>query len=76
MIRDNLLSSEIKDLDMLIRTGGETRISNFLLWQLTYSEIFFSKTLWPDFKEEEFENLIKKFSLKDRRYGVSNSIVI
>ena len=74
MIRDNLLSSEIKDLDMLIRTISETRISNFLLWQLTYSEIFFSKTLWPDFKE--FENLIKKFSLKDRRYGVSNSIVI
>lgn len=59
----------LPDPDLVIRTSGEARISNFLLWQSAYAEYEFIDTLWPDFKADEFKGLIEKFSLRDRRFG-------
>jgi undecaprenyl diphosphate synthase len=56
-------------VDLLIRTSGEMRISNFLLWQIAYSEIFFSPTLWPDFGEAEFVQILKDYQNRERRFG-------
>ncbi|MFC3194337.1 polyprenyl diphosphate synthase [Marinicella sediminis] len=56
-------------VDLLIRTGGEQRISNFLLWQIAYAELFFVDTLWPDFKHDELRNLISQYKLRERRFG-------
>ena len=55
----NLISRDIDDLDLLIRTSGETRLSNFMLWQIAYTELFFTETLWPDFTVIEFNNAIE-----------------
>ena len=57
------------DVDLLIRTGGDHRISNFLLWQLSYAELFFCNTLWPDFSTDELEKIIKEFKKIERRFG-------
>jgi undecaprenyl diphosphate synthase len=57
------------DVDMLIRTGGEMRLSNFMLWQSAYAELFFTKTLWPDFGEEELFLMIEEFKARERRFG-------
>lgn len=57
------------DVDMLIRTGGDMRLSNFLLWQSAYAELFFTKTLWPDFGEEELFSMIEEFKTRERRFG-------
>jgi undecaprenyl diphosphate synthase len=56
-------------VDMLIRTGGDHRLSNFLLWQSAYAELFFTDTLWPDFTTTELENIIKNFTKIERRFG-------
>ena len=64
-----LLTSDLPDPDLLIRTGGEYRISNFLLWQIAYSELYFTKILWPDFNEESLENAIDDFNKRERRFG-------
>jgi len=56
-------------VDLLIRTSGEMRISNFLLWQIAYSEIFFTPTLWPDFGEEEFVSILNDYQHRERRFG-------
>ena len=64
-----LYTSGIPDPDLLIRTSGESRISNFLLWQIAYTEIYFSKVLWPDFNEDELDKAVLDFNLRDRRYG-------
>jgi undecaprenyl diphosphate synthase len=69
LVADNLLTREIPDPDLLIRTSGEMRISNFLLWQIAYSEIFVTPTLWPDFGKEELLNILKDFQGRERRYG-------
>ena len=70
-----LLTNEITDPDLLIRPGKERRISNFYLWQLAYSEIYFSDILWPDFDEKDLDEIIKDFQLRERRYGrTSNQI--
>jgi undecaprenyl diphosphate synthase len=61
--------AELPTLDLLIRTGGDYRISNFLLWQAAYAELFFTEVLWPDFKESEFEKAINCFDLRERRFG-------
>ncbi len=66
-----LFTEGIPDPDLLIRTSGEKRISNFLLWQLAYSELMFVDTLWPDFGKEELESAIAEFRQRDRRYGVA-----
>jgi len=62
-------TKDLPDIDMLIRTGGEHRVSNFLLWQISYAEIFFSDTMWPDFTTSELDDMITKFKEKHRRYG-------
>jgi undecaprenyl diphosphate synthase len=61
--------AELPTLDLLIRTGGDYRISNFLLWQAAYAELFFTEVLWPDFNESEFEKAINCFDLRERRFG-------
>lgn len=60
---------ELPDADIIIRTGGEKRLSNFLLWQSAYSELFFSDTLWPDFDCKEFLSILSDFNNRDRRFG-------
>jgi len=64
-----LYTSTFPDPDLLIRTGGELRISNFLLWQCAYSEFYFTNTKWPDFSENEFVLALKEFGKRKRRYG-------
>ena len=64
-----LLTKDIPDPDILIRTGNTKRLSNFLLWQLAYSEIFFEKKLWPDFNEKDYNKIINKFKKIKRNYG-------
>ncbi|SEM47942.1 undecaprenyl diphosphate synthase [Mesobacillus persicus] len=64
-----LMSSELQDPDLLIRTSGEIRLSNFMLWQLAYTEFFFTDVLWPDFSEEHFIEAIEVFQGRQRRYG-------
>ncbi len=64
-----LQTKNIPDPDLLIRTGNTKRLSNFLLWQLAYSEIFFEKKLWPDFRESDYNKIIKKFKLIKRNFG-------
>jgi len=61
--------SEFPDPDLLIRTGGEHRISNFLLWQAAYSELYFSNTLWPDYDRAEFDRALESYSSRQRRFG-------
>jgi undecaprenyl diphosphate synthase len=61
---------DIPDPDLLIRTSGEMRISNFLLWQIAYTELFITSTLWPDFSKEEFLKILKDFTSRVRRFGV------
>lgn len=68
-INSNLDTSEFGDVDLLIRTGGEKRLSNFLLWQLSYAELFFTDTLWPDFTSKELEKILSDFNSKHRRFG-------
>ena len=62
-------TAEIPDPDLLIRTSGEQRLSNFLLWQLAYSEFYFTPVAWPDFNKEELIKAIEKYNQRDRRYG-------
>ena len=64
-----LQTNNIPDPDLLIRTGNTQRLSNFLLWQLAYAEIFFEKKLWPSFNEKDYNNIIKKFKKIKRNYG-------
>ena len=64
-----LALSGIPDPDLLIRTGGEQRISNFLLWNLAYSELYFCDCLWPDFSEQEFDEALSYYAMRQRRYG-------
>ena len=64
-----LFTNNIPDPDILIRTGNTKRLSNFLLWQIAYTEIFFVKKLWPDFNEKDFNKIIKKFRLTKRNFG-------
>ena len=68
-INNHLYTFSLPDVDFLIRTSGEQRISNFLLWQISYAELYFTKTLWPDFKKECFYQAIKEYQQRERRYG-------
>jgi len=65
----NLFTNNIPDPDILIRTGGHKRLSNFMLWQLAYAELFFLKKLWPDFNEKDLKSIIKKFKKTKRNFG-------
>ena len=64
-----LYAPDVPDPDLLIRTGGELRISNFLLWQMAYTELYFSDQLWPDFRHEDFYNAVYDFQNRQRRFG-------
>ena len=68
-ISRHLFTKKIPDPDILIRTGNTQRLSNFLLWQLAYSEIFFEKKLWPDFDEKDYNKILIKFKKIKRNYG-------
>ncbi len=68
-ISSHLDTSDIPDPDLLVRTSGEQRISNFLLWQLAYSEMYFTDVLWPDFDEKELEKAIEYYKTRERRFG-------
>ena len=72
LISDNLFTKDTPDPDLLIRTSGEQRISNFLLWQIAYSEFIFTKVAWPDFVEEEFYKTLLEYQSRDRRFGGLN----
>lgn len=65
----NLDSADSGDVDLLIRTGGEIRLSNFMLWQASYAEFAFTNTLWPDFSEDELAEIVENFKIKNRRFG-------
>lgn len=69
LISDALYTREMPDPDLLIRTSGEYRISNFLLWQLSYTELYITPTLWPDFGKEEYLKAIYDYQKRDRRFG-------
>jgi undecaprenyl diphosphate synthase len=75
-IRNYLYTSAIPDPDLLIRTSGEYRISNFLLWQIAYTEMYFTETLWPDFHKESFYKAILDFQQRERRFGKTSEQII
>ena len=64
-----LVTADIPEPDLIIRTSGEKRLSNYMLWQAAYSELYFTDTLWPDFRKDEFEKALKDYARRDRRYG-------
>jgi undecaprenyl diphosphate synthase len=74
-INNGLQTSPIEEPDLFIRTGGEQRVSNFLLWQMAYTEFYFTDTLWPDFNEVSLDEAIKSFSQRERRFGKTSEQV-
>lgn len=68
-LRAGLMLGDAPEPDLFIRTGGEVRISNFLLWQLAYTELYFTETLWPDFDRAEFDRALASFTQRERRFG-------
>ena len=70
-----LSTADLPELDLFIRTGGEQRVSNFLLWQLAYAELFFTDTLWPDFDRQALETAINTFAQRERRFGMTSAQV-
>lgn len=66
----HLYTASIPDPDMIIRTGGDHRLSNFLLWQASYAELYFPKVLWPDFREEQFDEALNEYARRERRFGL------
>ncbi len=66
---EKYMDAQLGDVDMLIRTGGEKRISNFLLWRIAYAELFFSDTFWPDFTSQELQKMLEEFARRNRRFG-------
>jgi undecaprenyl diphosphate synthase len=69
MVMEHLYTSALPDVDFLIRTSGEQRISNFLLWQIAYAELYFTDIMWPDFKKINFYQAIKEYQQRERRFG-------
>lgn len=72
-LSDYICLSDLAPVDLVIRTGGEHRISNFLLWQIAYAELYFTDVLWPDFDEHVFEGAMNAFAQRERRFGGTNS---
>ena len=69
IIEKYLMTNELPEIDLLVRTSGEIRLSNFLLWQVAYSELIFTKTYWPDFDEKKLEEVLIEFQSRNRRFG-------
>ncbi len=69
LFNNYLYTADLPDVDLLIRTGGELRISNFLIWQTAYSEYYFTDVLWPDFDEKEIEKALLSYKQRQRRFG-------
>ena len=69
VINDHLYTSDLPNVDLLIRTSGEKRISNFLLWQIAYAELYFTDVYWPDFTEEDLEKAVVEYQNRERRFG-------
>lgn len=76
LISQYITTTDIPDPDLFIRTGGEQRISNFLLWQLAYTEFYFTETLWPDFNKEVFSKAIDSFKNRQRRFGRTGEQIV
>lgn len=74
-IASRLTTAPMPDPDLLIRTGGDTRVSNFLLWQIAYTELIFTDTFWPDYSPEEYREAIRKYQTRERRYGLTSAQV-
>ncbi len=74
-IAGRLQLAGVPDPDLLIRTGGEQRISNFLLWNLAYSELYFPEVLWPDFTDEHLDEALRRYSGRERRFGATGDQV-
>ena len=72
IINEHLYTRNLPNVDLLIRTGGEKRVSNFLLWQIAYAEMYFTDILWPDFKEKDFLDAIGNYQKRERRFGKIN----
>ena len=68
-INDHLDTANIPDVDLLVRTSGEIRVSNFLLWQIAYAEMFFTQTYWPEFNKNELDDILSDFGKRERRFG-------
>ncbi len=75
LLNEHITLSDLPELDLLIRTGGDYRISNFLLWQAAYAEFYFTEVLWPDFTSDEFEQAINTFDQRERRFGLTGEQV-
>jgi undecaprenyl diphosphate synthase len=75
LVEDNLYTAGMPDPDLLIRTSGECRVSNFLLWQMAYTEIYMTPTLWPDFRKEEYFKALLEYQRRERRFGATGDQV-
>ena len=75
LISENLYSANMPDPDLLIRTSGECRVSNFLLWQIAYAEIYMTQTYWPDFRKEEYVQALIEYQKRERRFGATGDQV-
>jgi undecaprenyl diphosphate synthase len=76
LIKQHLSTADLPEPDLFIRTGGEQRVSNFMLWQLAYTELYFTPTLWPDFDQNSLEDAIKSFKSRQRRFGHTSEQVL
>jgi undecaprenyl diphosphate synthase len=72
IIQQHLCTKAYPDPELLIRTSGEKRISNFLLWQIAYAELYFTETLWPDFRKEDLYQAIVNYQQRERRFGMTS----
>ena len=73
VINEHLYTQNLPDVDLLIRTSGEKRISNFLLWQIAYAELYFSNVLWPDFTKEHLHKALNSYQKRERRFGKTSN---
>jgi undecaprenyl diphosphate synthase len=69
VVKSRMSSVALPDIDLLVRTGGEQRFSNFMLWDMSYAELYFTPVLWPDFSQTDFQQALEDFSARDRRFG-------
>jgi undecaprenyl diphosphate synthase len=76
LLSRHLVTDGMPDPDLFIRTGGEKRISNFLIWQLAYTELYFTDVLWPDFSKQNFADALQWFAKRERRFGKTSEQIL